>query len=169
MVLTARSASLLSSRSPALLSSVLRSCSSRAALHTNARSLGYQALLNRSGFKLQTSGPGISYTPVRLLTSQRRQKVKVLLVLYDGGVHAEQVSPPFFLGPLELPMMELPSRPMQLVLVQCGVSGRWDELRHHCGVTEGWGSGALPAWRTLGSVMWGGSGAGNLIDRGEQR
>lgn len=31
-------------------------------------------------------------TAVRLLTTSQREKVKVLLVLYDGGKHAEEVS-----------------------------------------------------------------------------
>ncbi len=38
------------------------------------------------GSRLQTSNPG----RVRWLTTQR-EKVKVLLVLYDGGEHAKQV------------------------------------------------------------------------------
>lgn len=38
-------------------------------------------------------------TTIRLLTGFPREKVKVLMVLYDGGKHAEEVSSPVFLRP----------------------------------------------------------------------
>jgi hypothetical protein len=93
MVLAARSAFLLSSRSSSLLSSLSRVSPCRTAL----RSYGSTnpSLLNKGTFtKTAKFGPLVS---TRLLTSGKREKVKVLAVLYDGGKHAEEVrDPPFF-------------------------------------------------------------------------
>ncbi len=97
MVLTARPVSLFSSRvAPALLRRA-------AALHTRALPPPGPALLGSSraataafrGSSRLSLGPLVS---TRLLTT-RREKVKVLAVLYDGGVHAEQV--PGLLGTTE--------------------------------------------------------------------
>jgi hypothetical protein len=84
MVLSARSAALFSSRSPSLLTSVSRARPWRAAFHTRASASG---LPGRAPFNASKFGPLISQ---RLLTT-RREKVKVLAVLYDGGEHAQQV------------------------------------------------------------------------------
>ncbi len=92
MVLTARAASLFPSRAPSFLASVFRPGRLRAALHTAARTPGP---LSRSTFRASRLGPLVS---TRLLTTPR-EKVKVLAVLYDGGVHAEQV--PGLLGTTE--------------------------------------------------------------------
>ena len=96
MVLLARSASLFPSRLPSLLAPVSRSGAWRAALHTHARPSGAYLLSRRSAPRL---GPRGSQVTTRLLTTQR-EKVKVLLVLYDGGKHAEEVRRIFSIEPL---------------------------------------------------------------------
>lgn len=84
MVLTTRPMSLFSSRAPSFVASASRSCPWRAALHTRARPPSFPG---GATFRASKFGPLLS---TRLLTT-RREKVKVLAVLYDGGVHAEQV------------------------------------------------------------------------------
>lgn len=53
-------------------------------------------------------------TPIRLMSSAKREKVKVLAVLYDGGKHAEEVC--FF--PLSIPLSSPFSQAMELLELQ---------------------------------------------------
>lgn len=55
-------------------------------------------LSNHSGAPASCSGPASTTTSlrgtgVRLMSSAKREKVKVLAVLYDGGKHADEVCP----------------------------------------------------------------------------
>ncbi|KAK3902826.1 D-isomer specific 2-hydroxyacid dehydrogenase [Staphylotrichum tortipilum] len=90
---------LLTSRSPSLLALASRLGPSRApaaaSLHIHAHT--HHALhLPAPCIRGSKFGPRLSR---RLLTTTPREKVKVLAVLYDGGVHAEQV--PGLLGTTE--------------------------------------------------------------------
>jgi hypothetical protein len=81
------------------------------------------------GFGAGSSKPSIlgrSLTPIRSLTSQR-EKVKVLLVLYDGGKHAEEVREPFSPIPLTLAFSPFQCR-FHKNAVWCG---GWGVLLHY--------------------------------------
>ncbi|KAK3939558.1 formate dehydrogenase protein [Diplogelasinospora grovesii] len=100
MVLHLARSSTLLSRSALLGSRSCRAFSSAAAIGRQTTT----GLLNRSAAKKSLQAPPsllrhqYGQTPIRLLTT-RREKVKVLLVLYDGFKHAEEV--PELLGTTE--------------------------------------------------------------------
>jgi hypothetical protein len=151
MVLLTRSASLFSSRAPSLL---------LASVSRHARTTG---LASRGG---ALNPPKFSPLLTQRLLTTRREKVKVLAVLYDGGKHAEEVrSPPFLIPyffvsghwpighrpslacrwPFPIPKTERQTdvfgcrSAMRRAVCGCGVPYRGAHLRHGPGLQGGEG------------------------------
>ncbi len=149
VLIAARTASsstpLLFSRSPSLLSLASRLGPSRAAaaaslLHTHTHNTHHALHPPVATFRGSKFGPRLSR---RLLTTAvPREKVKVLAVLYDGGVHAEQVRHSSSLShtlSLHLP----PSSSFGWMRGSCVTAARvwmlWTGLGSLSGASEKWG------------------------------
>lgn len=110
----------LSSLASASAVSSLRNSSSRSGAVTSRQAAANSSALPGSICRSKL-GPTMS---IRSLTGFPREKVKVLMVLYDGGKHAEEVSQPsislFYFNP-NLPMRR---RPTAALLASTGPRNR---------------------------------------------